>query len=312
PRGRTVTTSTGELGYDHLILALGSEAALPGLPGLAEHAHTLRDPADAESLHTALDRSFARAGLAQTPQERQRLATVAVAGGGFTGCQLAGELAHRLPELADRHGVAVGHVRLLLLEAGERLLPAMDACHGRSAQRILEAKGVEVETATQLERVDGETLTAGGSQLPYGILAWAGGIAGPGLLSRSPLDRDRRGRVWVDRSLRTPDFPAVRAAGDCAARQDAPGAEATATEAINQGRYLAAALREELAGRTPAPYRANRLGLLVALGNCDAVGHAGPLPLAGRAAGLVKIGAESSYTETLRVPAAGFLSNRIR
>ncbi|MEF8793809.1 NAD(P)/FAD-dependent oxidoreductase [Thiohalorhabdus sp.] len=300
PRSRSVATSAGELGYGHLVLALGSEATLPQLPGLAEHAHTLRDPARAETLHTGLGDAFAQAGEADTPGECKRLATVAVAGGGFTGCQLAGELAHRLPELADRSGVAIRHVRLVLLEAGERLLPAMDACHGRSAQRILEAKGVEVWTGAALERVDGDTLTAGGSRMPYGTLAWAGGVAGPGLLGNSGLDRNRQGRVWVDRFLRATDFPEVRAAGDCAVRQDDPGTEATATEALNQGRYLAATLRDELAGRTPDSYRPSRLGLLVALGNNDAVGNAGPVPLAGRPAGVIKNGAERTYPDTLR------------
>jgi len=300
PGRATLTTSGGELAFDHLILGMGSVPDLPGLPGLAEHAHTLRDRDGAEALNAALEHTLGRAAYAGDRQEQERLATVAVAGGGFTGCQLAGELAHRLPDLADRHGVPIRHVRLVLVEAADRLLPHMAACHGRSARRILETKGVEVRTGAPLERVSEDTLTAGGSGLAYGTLAWAGGIRGPALLDATQLDRDAAGRLRVDRFLRAPAHPEIRAAGDCAVRIDAPATEATATEAIHQGRYLAAALREEAHGRLPAPYRPNRLGLLVALGDSDAVGTVGPAPLAGRAAGLLKNAAERTYPDTLR------------
>lgn len=300
PRKRSVATAAGKLDYDRLVLALGSTAALPNLPGLAENAHTLRDTEGAEALHGALETALARAGRADTAAEQERWATVVVAGGGFTGCQLAGELSHRLPGLADRHGVPIRHVRLVLAEAGDRLLPHMDACHGRAAGRILGDKGVEVWPGSPLERASEDTVVLGGSGLAYGTLAWAGGIRGPALLEKSRLERDGAGRVQVDRFLRTPEHPEIHAAGDCGVRREAPAAEATATEAVNQGRYLAGALREEIAGRVPAPYRPNRLGLLVALGNADAVGMVGPVPLSGRAAGLIKNGAERTYPDTLR------------
>jgi len=224
---------------------------------------------------------------------------VAVAGGGFTGCQLAGELAHRLPDLAARHGVPLRRVRLVLLEGQERLLPGMAACHGRAARRILERKGVEVRTGAPLEGVSESTVTAGGDGLAYGVLAWAGGIRGPALLTDSGLALANDGRVRVDGHLRSISHPDIRVGGDCARREDAPGAEATATEAIHQGRYLAGALRDELAGHRPAAYRASRLGLLVALGDSDAVGTVGPLPMSGRAAGVIKNGAERTYPDTL-------------
>jgi NADH dehydrogenase len=300
PQRGTVATTAGEFAYDHLVLALGSGVDLPDIPGLAEHAHTLRDHDGAQALHHALEHAYARAGTADSAEAQGRRATVAVAGGGFTGCQLAGELAHRLPDLADRFGVPIRHVRLVLLEAADRLLPAMDHCHGRAAERILRRKGVEVRTAAPLERVTEDTVVAGGSGLACGTLAWAGGIRGPAVLEDAGLPLDDRGRVAVDRFLRLPDHPAIHAAGDCAVRTDDPSAEATATEAIYQGRYLAAAIREQAHDRLPAPYRPTRLGLLVALGDGDAVGQVGPAPVAGRAAGLIKNGAERTYPDTLR------------
>jgi len=292
PDNRTVVTSTGRFPYDTLVVALGSVPKVPPLPGLADHAHTVRDREGALALNRALDRAFVQAGQVKSPGEQERQATVVVAGGGYTGCQLAGELAHRLPVLADRHGIPIPRLRLVLAEAEDRLLPHMDPCHGRSARRLLERKGVEVRTGAPLERAGERTVVAGGREIPCPTLAWAGGIRGPEVLDRAGLRLDASGRLEVDPYLRVPDRPELRGAGDCAVRTDQPEAEATATEAINQGRYLASALAGELRGRSPGSCHPNRLGLLVALGNADAVGTIGPVPVCGRAAGIIKNAAE--------------------
>ncbi|MFP4560496.1 MAG: NAD(P)/FAD-dependent oxidoreductase [Thiohalorhabdus sp.] len=307
PTPRRVDTDAGTFSYDVLVVALGSRPATPDIPGLAEHAHTLRTREDAENLHNALETAYARAAPLTDAAERRRLLTTVVAGGGYTGCQLAGELAHRLPDLADRHGAPLGDIRLLLCEPRDRLLPEMEPCHGRAARRILERKGVEVRLGTPLERLSEDTAVLGGAGLPCGVLAWAGGIRAPGLLKEAGLGANAHGRVTVDAHLRVPDHPDILAAGDCAVRTGPDGTEATtpatATEAMNQGRYLAAMIRDRARGRPPvAAYAPTRLGLLVALGDGDAVGTVGPLPVQGRAAGLIKNGAERTYPDTLLRP----------
>ena len=303
PAKGKVHTSAGDLAYDALILALGSVPRMPEIPGLAESAYPLRDRADAERLYSGLETAYARAAMAGDPELHRRLLTTVIAGGGYTGCQLAGELAHRLPDLADRHGIRTRNIRLLLLEGRERLLPEMDACHGRAAREILEAKGVEIRTGTPLERVTEETAVAGGEGIAYGTLGWTGGIRGPALLAESGLPVSPDGRLRVGAFLSCPDHPEVFGGGDCIQRtadDPAPGPPPTATEAMHQGRYLAGRLRDRLLGRSSRPYRPNRLGLLVALGGGDAVGTIGPAPVRGRMAGIVKNGAERSYPDTLR------------
>ncbi|KPV39257.1 hypothetical protein AN478_13400 [Thiohalorhabdus denitrificans] len=307
PTPRRVDTDAGPFSYDALVLALGSGPSSPDIPGLAEHAHTLRTHEDAENLHNALEAAYARAAPLADAAERRRLLTTVVAGGGYTGCQLAGELAHRLPDLADRHGAPLDDIRLLLCEPRDRLLPEMEPCHGRAARRILERKGVEVRLGAPLERLSEDTAVLGGEGLPYGVLAWAGGIRAPGFLKEAGLGANPQGRVIVDDHLRVPDHPDILAAGDCAVRVAPDGSlsttPATATEAMNQGRYMAALLRDRARGRAPAAaYAPTRLGLLVSLGNSDAVGNVGPLPVQGRAAGLLKNGAERTYPDTLLRP----------
>ncbi|HKJ88477.1 MAG TPA: NAD(P)/FAD-dependent oxidoreductase [Gammaproteobacteria bacterium] len=312
-RARRVDTDSGGFSYDVLVVALGSVTTAPAIPGLSENAQTLRDAAGAEGLHAALESAYARAAPLADPDRRKRLLTAVVAGGGYTGCQLAGELAHRLPELADRNGAPLRDVRLVLAESRDRLLPDMDPCHGRAARRILARKGVEIHLGTPLEGVTEDTVRLGGTGIPYGVLAWAGGIRGPGLLANTGASVNAQGRMLVDPYLCSPDHPDVLAAGDCAVRMDAGGTEtstpATAMEAIHQGRYLAGLIRDWTYGRAPvSAYTPARLGLLVALGDADAVGTAGPLPVQGRAAGLIKNAAERTYPDTLLRPhAAPFL-----
>ncbi|MFA9462417.1 NAD(P)/FAD-dependent oxidoreductase [Thiohalorhabdus sp. Cl-TMA] len=314
PGSRRVDTDIGPFSYDLLVVALGSLPTAPEIPGLAEQAHTLRDRAGAETLHDALESAFARAAPHPDRDTRRRLLTTVVAGGGYTGCQLAGELAHRLPDLADRHGAPLDDVRLILSESRDRLLPEMDACHGRAARRILERKGVEVRLAAPLERITEDTVVLGGTGAPHGVLVWAGGMRAPEFLREAGLGVNRQGRMIVDGGLCCPDHPDILAAGDCAVRKEPDGGEtatpATAMEAMYQGRYLAALIRDRVRGRSPlTAYMPNRLGLLVSLGDGDAVGNVGPIPMQGRAAGLIKNGAERTYPDTLLRPhAEPFLS----
>ncbi len=306
PTTRQVWIDGKQVPYDFLVIALGSIPHYPPIPGLQRYGHTLRESAAASALRGALEAAFTQAATTRDPAERSRWLTTVVAGGGYTGCQLAGELAHTLPQLADRYRLPVSELRLLLLEAQPRLLPDMQPCQGGFAQRSLERKGVEVQVNTPLERVTANTLETGRGVLPYGTLAWTGGVRGPSLLRASGLPVDDRDRCYSDPYLGVADHPELLTAGDCATPMTLPwsgrpqgGGPYTAVEAINQGRYLATRILKQAAGRIQRPYQPQHLGLLVSLGGQDAVGTVGKLPLIGWPAGLIKSGAECSYVTAL-------------
>ncbi len=295
-----VVTSRGEIAYDRLVIGLGSEASTPPIPGLAEHALALRWWPDAVRIKEAVRGLFARAGGTSSAAERQRLLRLVVAGGGATGCQLAGEIAHWVTDLADEFAVPVGDIELILLDAGPSLLDDQDPATGRRAESVLRRKAVEVRLGSRLESVSAGQVSFGGETLPCGAVFWTGGVRAPAMLATSGLPVGDAGRVWVDRRLRVIDHPAIYVAGDCAlVRLDGRPVPATAAFALRQGAYVARALEAELKSRWVAPYRPRDLGMLVSLGGTDAVGNLLGFSLSGLAGGLAKEGIERSYVATV-------------
>lgn len=297
PADRQVLTDRGAFSYDRLVIALGSDTAWPPIPGLREHAFPLRWWNEAVRLRNHIRRQFAIAGRAKQRATRRRHACVVIAGGGFTGCQLAGELAHWLPLLADEYGVPLDDVHLILLEAQSHLLPTWRRWVGRRAERILRSKGVDVRLNTPLERAAKNHIVAGGTTIETYTLIWTGGIQAPALLAESGLPTGSQGRVRTTTFLRVPGFPELYAAGDCALVRDAAGTllPATAAQALRQGAYVAKALLAEMSGEELEPYRPRHLAMFLSLGGGDAIGDVFGFPVRGRPAGLLKESIERWY-----------------
>ncbi len=303
PREKRVLLADGSsLEYDRLVVALGSVTVWPPIPGLRDHALPMRWWDEALHIREAVLASFVRAADATDEAERRRLLTIVVVGGGYTGCQLAGELAHWLPALADQHALSLFDLTLRQIEARDRLMPGWDKPLADKAERTLRRKGVQILLDSPLERVEASTLTLQGKQpMPYGVLVWAGGVAAPPLLRDSGFRVGEQGRAETDEFLRAQTFPDVFLAGDCALWRDGEAPlPATASYALRQGEYLARMLRREIQGKPLVAYEPARLGLVVSLGGNDGVGTALGVSLSGAAAGILKEGIESWYLSTVR------------
>jgi len=298
---RMVRTGDHTLKYDRLVIALGSEPRLPPIPGLEEDGLRLRSLADAEKLRLHIRDCFAAAAKAVSPLERRACLRILIAGGGFTGCQLAGELAHWVTDLADEYAVSVSDIHLLLIEAAPTLLPGGEASDGRKAHRILCRKGVDVRLGTRLLSLEPGMVTFGEERLNCRTVVWTGGVSGPSVLRGLAFPLDPMGRCRVDGSLRTVSFPEVYAAGDCAGYQlHDRTLPAAAAVAVRQGAFIARALADDVTGRPVARYVPLDTGLLVSLGGNDAVGDLLGVPVDGPAGGLVKEGIEAWYALTAR------------
>lgn len=258
---RTLSTTAGDIGYDRLVLALGSVDHDYGVPGVREHCQMLRGLADAEEIRRRLD--------ALGPD-----APVLIAGGGLTGVELAAHIALRRP----------GHRSLTLVEAAPTLLPGLPPRLVRSARRRLGLLGVNVLTGSPVTRVEaGRAHLRDGTVLPFGLMIWAAGVRAHPLVTTLGLPADRSGRVIVGPDYQTP-VPDLYVIGDCAA-----GHQPSAQAALQQGRALAAVLT----GRAPAPLR--NKGVLVDLGEHRAVGRVGTLTLSGLVPGLLKRFTEAAW-----------------
>jgi NADH dehydrogenase len=304
PLQRCVELADGTvLGYDRLVIALGGESDDRGISGAREHTLPLRSYADALAIRERLTSSYAAAAAEEDPARRRALMTTAIVGGGYTGVQLAGEIADWADTLCARTGAPRGDVRVALLERNNSLLPQFGAWADRDARRILDSKRVSVYLELPVERVEpGVLFVAGGKRLRAATLVWAGGFRAPSLIAAAGLPVDAQGRAVVDRYLRVEDQALIFAIGDCArVRDPASGwlVPATASYAMRQGEHLAASLLAEVQGRPPAAYEPLKLGEIVSVGTDYAIGDPLGVPLTGMPALLLKKGIETWYRSTL-------------
>lgn len=283
--GRRVIMLEGEVGYDRLIIALGGTTPTFDIPGVEEHALQYKRLEDAIVLRDYLIDLAEHADHEPDPEARRRMLTINVVGGGYTGVELIAELQDFLHSyIVPRYrGIDPGDYRLVLLEAGDEILRGVHPTLARRAAQRLRREGIEVRTRTRVRRVLPEGVEVeGGAVLPSGLTVWAAGVKGNPVLAHLPLTRDRLQRIVVDHYLRIPGRPGVYGAGDAVAVEGNPQASIPIIPAaLAQGRLAAENVLADLAGRPPAPIDFQPRGMLVSLGERDAVVEVGGLKFSG-------------------------------
>jgi NADH dehydrogenase len=214
-----VSTSRGEVPFDYLILAPGGETSYFGNPELAKASFSLKSLPDATRLRNHILHQFELASVETDPSITRALLTFVVVGGGPTGVESAGALSElvRLVLVKDYPHLDMSTVRIILLEAADRLLPGMPDDLSNHTAQVLRRKGVDVRFHTLGEGYDGTKVRMkDGTVLPAGTMIWAAGIRAVSLLDRLKVPQDRLGRVSVTPSLQIPNHPEVFVIGDAA------------------------------------------------------------------------------------------------
>jgi NADH dehydrogenase len=289
---RSLLTDTGELAYDYLVLAAGSAVNYFGLDSMAQAVCALRDLDDAERLRDRVLCAFERASTEKDPEQRRRLMTVVVVGGGPTGVEVAGALAelrrHVLPH--DYPDLDLASARIVLLEATECLLPSMPAGLQARAQDKLRALGVEIRLRAPVAGADqGGVTLRGGERVAAGAVVWVPGVQAAPLAQALPTPRGASGRLVVTETLQLPAHPEVYAIGDMAhvGGPDRRPHPMLAPVAIQQGTLVAQNILRDLAGRRPKRFAYKDRGTMVTIGRQAAVAHIFGLKLNGFIAWLI-------------------------
>src|SRR3954447_1891254 len=200
------------LSYDALVVALGSKTAYFGIPGLEENSMVLKSADDANQIHQHIEERIAE--YAKTKNEAD--ATILIGGGGLTGVELVGEIADIMPKLARSYGVDPKEVKLLLVEAGPKILPVLPAQLIERATASLEARGVKFLTGLPVTNVEGNVIDLkDGQKIIANTFVWTGGVQGNPLVGQSGLDVDR-GRATVNEYLQSTSHKEVFVVGDSA------------------------------------------------------------------------------------------------
>jgi NADH dehydrogenase len=272
------------VGYDTLVIAVGSQSNDFGTPGVREHAMRLESAADALRFHQRMVNACMRAHSQATPLRPEQL-HVAIIGAGATGVELAAEL-HR----TTREVVAYGldrvdpdkDLKVTLVEAAPRVLPALPERLSKATEQLLAELGVDVLTHARVAAVEaGCVRLADGRSLPAELIVWAAGVKAPDFLKDlAGLETNRIHQLVVRDTLQTTRDDRIYAIGDCSAcvwpQADhgrggfvPPRAQA----AHQQASHMLQQIRRQLAGLAPRPYRYRDFGSLVSLGEFSTVGN---------------------------------------
>lgn len=246
------------LPYDILVLAPGSRYNYFKHPEWEAHAPGLKTIADARLLRSRLLRAFELAEHEPDAAKQRALMTTVVVGGGPTGVEMAGSIAElaRFTLVRDFRHVDPASARIMLVEAGPRILAAFPETLGRYAHRRLEVLGVEVLCKQAVEDIGPAGVRIGGEDVPAGTVIWGAGIKAAGAGEWLGAAVDRIGRVAVGADLSVPGLPGVYVLGDSALLADPATGQplpALAQVAQQQGRHLGRALRRQVADGTPIP-----------------------------------------------------------
>lgn len=276
---QVVTTCDGkEIPYDYLVLATGSTDNYFGNEKLEEASIGLKGLEDATRLRNHVLACLERADREEDPDERRALLTFVVCGGGPTGVEYSGALGELVKLVARRDfpTVRVEDVRIVLVEAQDRLLATFSERISRYAERVLTARGIEVRTKTLVRAADIQRVTlSDGTVITAHTVVWTGGVrpSVPGITPEP--EQTRRKRVLVDEHLRIRGSQRVYVLGDAAgAGQDGQELPMLSAPAMQAGRYVARAILSELSGRPPGrPFRYFDKGTMATIGRNAGVAH---------------------------------------
>jgi len=283
---KRLRTDSGGMLYDYLVIATGATHSYFGHDEWAPFAPGLKQIEDATRIRRSILIAFERAEAMADRAAQEKLLTFVIVGGGATGVEMAGAIADiaRQTLAADFRRIDPREARIVLIEAGPRILPAFPPALAGYAVTALTRAGVEVKTATRVTGCDADGVDLDGGRLDAATVIWAAGVIASPAARWLGAGADRAGRVKVNADLTVPGHPNIFVIGDTAAvsyqnDQPVPG---IAPAAKQMGRYAGKLIAARIAERpTDKPFRYMHLGDLATIGRRAAVVKFGRLQLTG-------------------------------
>jgi NADH dehydrogenase len=283
---KCLRTQFGVVPYDYLVIATGAMHSYFGHDDWSEYAPGLKRIEDATRVRRSILIAFERAEVIQNQDEQRRLLTFVIVGGGATGVEMAGAIADvaRQTLAADFRRIDPRSARIVLIEAGPRLLPAFPQGLSDYARDTLTRVGVDVKTDTLVTKCDARGVDVKDGRIDAGTVIWAAGVTASPAARWLNVEADHAGRVKVRPDLSVPDHPDIFVVGDTAAISDAKGhpVPGIAPAAKQMGKYVGKLISARIAGRGPLKaFHYIHLGELATIGRRAAVVKFGRLELRG-------------------------------
>jgi len=301
PDEKRVELASGvNMSYDYLVVALGSETAFFGIPGLQENSLVLKSVDDAKRIHARIIEAIERYAASKDPAD----ATFVVGGGGLTGVELVGEMADMLPDLCEKNGVDPKEIKLYCVEAMPSILRGFPEDLVERAKTSLEARGVTFLLGQPITEVSGNKVSLkDGRTIESNTIVWAGGVQGNPVVANCGIEVNR-GRATVNAYLQSTSHSDVFLAGDSAVVMNPEGAPypPTAQLAWQMGETVGYNLFAAIKGGAMKEFKPVFSGSLASLGRKDAIGTIGAsgLKLKGTPACLMKEASNIRYLSHIR------------
>jgi NADH dehydrogenase len=288
---RELTLTDGRLAYDFLIVATGASHSYFGHPDWEPFAPGLKTLEDALEIRRRILLAFEKAEREQDPARRRALLTFVLVGAGPTGAELAGAIAEisRHVLVSDFRAIDPREARILLVEAGPRILPAFSEELSTRAQEALARLGVEIRRSQPVTGIGEGFVQIGAERLAAETVIWCAGVAASPLARSLGAPLDKAGRIEVGADLTLPGHPEVFVVGDLASFSHQTGRPlpGVAQVAIQQGRHAADNVLRALARQPLVAFRYRDPGNLAVLGRAAAVADLPHVKLSGFPAWLV-------------------------
>ncbi|AIQ23407.1 NAD(P)/FAD-dependent oxidoreductase [Paenibacillus sp. FSL E2-8871] len=298
---KQITLSDGvTLSYDALVVGLGSTTAYFGIPGLEQYSMVLKSAADANRIHRHIDERIREYAKSKNPAD----ASILIGGGGLTGVELVGEIADVLPTLTKKYGVDPKEIKLMLVEAGPKILPVLPDALIERAVASLEKRGVQFLTGLPVTNVADNVIDLkDGQKIIANTFVWTGGVQGNPLIGESGLEVNR-GRATVNEFLQSTSHKDVFVAGDSAVvfAEDGRPYPPTAQIAWQMGELIGYNLYAYLKDKSFESFSPINSGTLASLGRKDGVAIVGAssTPLKGLPATLMKEASNIRYLSHIK------------
>lgn len=289
-KGQILKGERSSYHYDQLIIGTGAQTADFNIPGVKEHAFYLWSLDDALRIRCHIEQMVKDASREADQEKREQMLTFVIAGGGFTGVELVGELTEWLPTLCKDNGIDFKkEVRLINCEALGNILNMLPEKPRAKAVKYMEKKGVEIMLNSLITHVDAEGFTTRhGDVIKTKTLIWTCGVRGTEFCERLPLTDGKIGRKAVNEYMQSPDYQNVYLVGDGmwflendrAVPQIVEAAEQTAKTAADGVTYT---IKSEMGIKAehPKPFKSNFHGFMVSIGGRYAVSHTAGMSLSG-------------------------------
>lgn len=278
-------TTFGELAYDYLILCCGARHSYFGRDEWEEFAPGLKTLEQATEIRRRVLMAYEEAERTSSPEEKKKQLTFVIVGGGPTGVELAGAIGEmsRFTLSREFRNIDAKLARVILIESGPEILSMFSKAQASRAVRDLENLGVQVWTNSKVTKIDAGGVEVGQERISSATVLWAAGVVASPLGAKAGLECDRAGRIVVNEDLSVKGRANVFAAGDQAsfAHQGGKPLPGVAQVAIQEGRFLAKTIRDDLAGKPRGKFHYHDKGQMATIGRSSAIVEIGKLHLTG-------------------------------